>query len=126
MKKCLVVAVLAVLSVSCAEPTNPSAQNALNPGAAHLDVSVASAGSVLPSAYASVMGTVNNNFPHSQKNLRYQQVFLGSDVVNPVIVGLCLRRDEILSPCASVGRAAARIQDHPWTARRLWAGRAHL
>ena len=98
MKKCLVVAVLAVLSVSCAEPTNPSAQNALNPGAAHLDVSVASAGSVLPSAYASVMGTVNNNFPHSQKNLRYQQVFLGSDVVNPVIVGLCLRRDEILSP----------------------------
>jgi hypothetical protein len=101
MKRFLAVAVLAVMSVSCAEPTNPTAQNALTPGAARMDVAVSSAGSVLPSAYVSVMGTLNNNFPHSQKNLRYQQVFLGTDITNPVIVGLCLRRDDILSPSPS-------------------------
>ena len=49
---------------------------------------------VLPSAYASVMGETNNNFPHSVKNLRYQQVFAGSDVANPEIIGVCLRRDD--------------------------------
>jgi len=49
---------------------------------------------VLPSAYTSVMGESGNTLPHSMKNLRYQQVFLGSDVVNPEIVGLCLRRDD--------------------------------
>jgi hypothetical protein len=50
---------------------------------------------VLPSAYASIMGETNNTFPHSVKNLRYQQVFAGSDVVNPEIIGLCLRRDDV-------------------------------
>ena len=49
---------------------------------------------VLPSAYASVMGESGNTFPHSMKNLRYQQVFAASDVANPEIVGLCLRRDD--------------------------------
>jgi hypothetical protein len=37
---------------------------------------------------------INNNFPHSARNLRYQQVFLGSELGDPVIVGICLRRDE--------------------------------
>jgi len=50
---------------------------------------------VLPSAYASVMGETNNSFPHSQKNLRYQQVFSGSDIVDPTIIGVCLRRDDL-------------------------------
>jgi hypothetical protein len=50
---------------------------------------------VLPSAYTNVMGETGNSFPHSVKNLRYQQVFSGSDVVNPEIVGLCLRRDDL-------------------------------
>jgi hypothetical protein len=49
---------------------------------------------VLPSGYTSIMGETNNSFPHSVRNLRYQQVFSGSDVVNPLIVGLCLRRDD--------------------------------
>jgi hypothetical protein len=49
---------------------------------------------VLPSAYASIMGESGNTFPHSNRNLRYQQVFLGSDVVNPEIVAMCLRRDD--------------------------------
>lgn len=40
------------------------------------------------------MGQSNNNIPHSWKNLRYQQVFLGSEVTNPALIGLCLRRDE--------------------------------
>jgi hypothetical protein len=49
---------------------------------------------VLPSGYTSVMGETNNSFPHSVRNLRYQQVFPGSDVASPLIVGLCLRRDD--------------------------------
>ena len=49
---------------------------------------------VLPSSYANIMGESGNTFPHSMKNLRYQQVFSGSDVVNPEIVGLCVRRDD--------------------------------
>src|SRR5438067_2762215 len=34
--------------------------------------------------------------------------------------------DEILSPPPVFGRAAARIQDHPWAPSRLWPGGAHL
>ena len=50
---------------------------------------------VLPSAFASVMGGTNNNFPHASfRNMRFQQIFLGSDLVSPRIVSLCLRRDE--------------------------------
>jgi hypothetical protein len=50
---------------------------------------------VLPSAFTAVMGGTNNNFPHAAfRNMRFQQVFLGSDLVSPQIVSLCLRRDD--------------------------------
>jgi hypothetical protein len=47
------------------------------------------------------MGSTNNNFPHASfRQMRYQQVFLGSDLVNPAIVSLCLRRDEVVGGLA--------------------------
>jgi hypothetical protein len=58
-------------------------------------VSVAAPEAVLPGGFSTVMGNSNNNFPHASfRTMRYQQVFLGSDLVDPRIVGLCLRRDE--------------------------------
>ena len=52
---------------------------------------------VLPSGFTSIMGATNQNFPHAAfRTMRYQQVFLGSDLVNPAIVSLCLRRDEVI------------------------------
>jgi hypothetical protein len=93
MKKTLLVA-MSVLFAGCLEPTVP------NPWPTDINLSpvinvAAPSQSVLPSAYANLMGTVNNNFPHSFRNLRYQQVFLGTDVLNPVVTGLCFRRDDI-------------------------------
>lgn len=61
-------------------------------------ISAGSPETVLPSGYTSLMGEVNQNFPHaSHRPMRYQQVFLGSDLGDPVIVGLCLRRDEAVA-----------------------------
>ena len=61
------------------------------------DVSVtASRGRVLPAAYENVMGETNNSFPHANRNMRYQQVFLGSELGSTDrISGLCLRHDEL-------------------------------
>lgn len=57
--------------------------------------SVAAPEAILPAGFATVMGNSNNNFPHaSHRTMRYQQVFLGGDLVDPRIVGLCLRRDD--------------------------------
>jgi hypothetical protein len=43
------------------------------------------------------MGATNQNFPHASfRQMRYQQVFMGSDLVNPQIVSLCLRRDDVV------------------------------
>lgn len=86
--------ILASLSIACTDATMPRAINLSAPRATEL-VSVSATEAVLPSAYTSVMGETNNNFPHSFKNLRYQQVFSGSDVVNPSLTGLCLRRDNL-------------------------------
>jgi hypothetical protein len=90
--------VLAIL-VGCADATSPASENA--------DLSVRSIFSavapeaVLPSAYATIMGNSNTNFPHAgHRQLRYQQVFNGSDLVDPVIVSLCLRRDDVSSSSA--------------------------
>lgn len=50
---------------------------------------------VLPNAYADMMGEANNTFGHAFPNMRYQQVFLGSELGGlRSIGGLCLRRDE--------------------------------
>src|SRR5687767_7606730 len=85
---------LAMFFFGCTEPTVPISQNEsqLRP---RFDLAAAANEAVLPSAYSAMMGETNNNFPHSQRNLRYQQVFMGSDVVDSTIVGVCLRRDEL-------------------------------
>jgi hypothetical protein len=56
---------------------------------------------VLPSGYTAIMGERNNSFPHTKSNLRYQQVFAGSDLVDPVIVKVCLRRDDVSAGAGS-------------------------
>lgn len=94
MKKALAVG-LVVVSVACAEPTSPNVQLTSAPRVASV-ITAEAPSVVLPSAYASVMDPlINNNLPHSFRNVRYQQVFLGSELVDSVIVGLCLRRDEV-------------------------------
>jgi len=64
---------------------------------------------VLPSAYASIMGETNNSFPHTRNNLRYQQVFLGTDVVDPTIVGVCLRKDDLFGGGAQTQTLAIKL-----------------
>jgi hypothetical protein len=93
MKK-FAVACLAVVVLGCTESTTP--ENPMLP-ATHPALSMItgeSSGSVLPSAFISKMGLVNNNFPHSFRPLRYQQVFPGSDIGDPNLIGVCLRRDD--------------------------------
>jgi len=89
-----VVTVLGMLSLACTEPTVPGGKARPALRLPSFDVSLAAVTAVLPAGYQSVMGTSSNLFPHSWRNLRYQQVFLGTDLVDPTIVGLCLRRDE--------------------------------
>jgi hypothetical protein len=50
---------------------------------------------VVPAGYDAMMGSANNQVPHSWANVRYQQVFSGADLNDPVLVGLCLRRDQL-------------------------------
>ena len=53
-------------------------------------------GHVLPAAFANTMGDINNSWPHANANMRYQQVFLGSELGSTNgIVGLCLRNDQL-------------------------------
>src|ERR687884_244646 len=51
---------------------------------------------VVPNAYATMMGEANNVYPFSIPGMRYQQVFLGSELGGVRSVsGLCLRGDEV-------------------------------
>ncbi len=90
MRKSIVAALFGLVG-ACAEPTSVTRNSP--------DLSVrkffgaAAPEAVLPSGYATMMGTISQNFPHSSRNLRYQQVFMGSDIVDPTIVGMCLRRN---------------------------------
>ena len=78
---------------ACTEATSP-AHRLQNPSL-RMAVGAAASEAVLPSGYAGIMGSIAQNFPHASfRPMRYQQVFLGSDVVHPVIVGLCLRQDD--------------------------------
>src|SRR5688500_9562709 len=87
---------LAALLLACAESTSPGHRSSDVRVSAAVNVATAPE-AVLPSGYTSVMGGTNNNFPHSGfRTHRYQQVFLGSDLVDPVIVALCLRRDNVI------------------------------
>jgi hypothetical protein len=55
------------------------------------------------------MGETNNSFPHSVKNLRYQQVFQGSDIVNPTLIGMCLRRDDLFGGVERIQTIAVKL-----------------
>ena len=85
---------LAIVVSACAESTSPERRMDFKPAAT---LSLAAPEAVLPSGYASIMGGTNQNFPHAGfRNMRYQQIFLGSDLVDPLIVGLCMRRDDVV------------------------------
>src|SRR5688572_32110559 len=87
------------LLVGCTDATSPALESA-DLGIKSIFSPVAPE-AVLPSAYATIMGNTNNNFPHaSHRQMRYQQVFNGSDLVDPIIVSLCLRRDDVASSAA--------------------------
>lgn len=89
---------IALALFACTEPTvPPSTVSSLHPSRVLVATENAA---VLPSAYTSVMGEMNNSFPHTRNNLRYQQVFLGSDVIDPTIVRVCLRKDELFGGVA--------------------------
>jgi hypothetical protein len=87
--------VLAVVLFGCTEPTvAPTVETAhLRPPSPSLALAAPEA--VMPSAYTTIMGETNNSMPHTWSNVRYQQVFAGSDIVDPRLVKLCLRRDEL-------------------------------
>jgi hypothetical protein len=88
---------LMLLLAGCAESTSPGFRAPDILRSTSMGVAEAPE-AVLPSGYKDVMGEVNQNFPHaSHRTMRYQQVFLGSDLVDPMIVGLCLRRDEAVA-----------------------------
>ena len=100
MRKILLPPLMILLLIACGEngPTMPASQPAirhnLNTDAPITASSVA--GRVLPAAYAGAMGEINNSWPHARANMRYQQVFLGTELGDmDRIAGVCLRHDEL-------------------------------
>ncbi len=66
------------------------------PSSVSLDVLGTADGVVLPAALALTMGNGNNVYPLSYGPMRYQQVFLGTEVGSPrSIGGLCFRQDDV-------------------------------
>lgn len=99
MRKFLLPPLMILLLVACGDTTSivsasgPVPHDRLSMSG---DVTLAaSGGQVLPAAYANVMGENNNIWPHSGAHMRYQQVFLGSELGIDKISGLCLRHDEL-------------------------------
>jgi hypothetical protein len=86
---------IALALAGCAEPSAPRFAGSPRLDLVPAAITAASPGSVLPATFTSVMGSLNNNFPHSFRNLRYQQVFLGSEIGDPNLIGVCLRRDDL-------------------------------
>lgn len=91
MRKALVISMSFVLA-GCSEPTTPRSPS-FDFGLRTV-WSVAAPSAVVPAGYDAIMGGANNQIPHSWANVRYQQVFQGADLKDPVLVGLCLRRDQ--------------------------------
>lgn len=87
--------VLALLLFGCTEPTVAPSVATAHLRSPALTLSLPAPEAVMPSGYTTIMGETNNSMPHTWSNVRYQQVFAGSDVVDPHIVKLCLRRDNI-------------------------------
>lgn len=57
-------------------------------------------GEVLPATYRKQMGNIANSLPFCTKNLRYQQVFLSSEIApsSATFVGLSVRQDDLVPP----------------------------
>lgn len=87
--------ILAVLLVGCAEPTVAPLMSTTHLRSPAPTLILAPVEAVMPSAYTALMGESSNSIPFAWKNIRYQQVFAGADVLDPRIVKLCLRRDEV-------------------------------
>ena len=102
--------VCALLLAGCAEPTSTvTPVRTAEPKVRSIITPVAPT-AVLPSGYVNVMGTSNQNFPHASfRQMRYQQVFMGSDLVNPEIVALCLRRDEVVGGSSRTKTLTVRL-----------------
>jgi len=67
-------------------------------------------GVVLPNAYSNVMGEGWNTFPHANSNMRYQQVFLGSELGGlSSVSGLCLRRDQFFGGPAGTQQLTVKL-----------------
>jgi hypothetical protein len=67
-------------------------------------------GVVLPNAYTNMMGESNNTFPHAFGNMRYQQVFLGSELGGlRAVDGLCLRRDDFAGGPAGTQQLTVKL-----------------
>jgi hypothetical protein len=99
MRKYLLPPLLLLLLIACNDTTSIVSSGDSGPhvrASVSADVTVTSAkGHVLPAAYAATMGETNNIWPHSRANMRYQQVFLGSELGMEKIDGVCLRHDEL-------------------------------
>jgi hypothetical protein len=102
MRKILLPPLLLLLLVACAEngtvmsPREPGVRFDVNTEAELTATAVN--GKILPAAYALAMGESNNSWPHARGNMRYQQIFLGTELGDmDRIAGLCLRHDELVS-----------------------------
>ncbi|HEX6575259.1 MAG TPA: hypothetical protein VF042_09830 [Gemmatimonadaceae bacterium] len=114
MKKVVLLSAATILLGSCRESTSIVASKDMH---ARRDVSVdeivatsAVRGVVLPAAYQSIMGEINNSWPHANANMRYQQVFLGSELGDADrISGLCLRHDELFGGREVTAQLAVKL-----------------
>ena len=87
--------VLAVLLFGCAEPTVAPSVATTHLRSPAQTLSLPAPEAVMPAAYTALMGETSNSIPQAWKNVRYQQVFAGSELVDLHIVKLCLRRDDL-------------------------------
>jgi len=78
--------------------------------AVRFSVAASSGDVILPAAYATKMGQIANTFPHARANMRYQQVFLGSEIGGPrQYRELCLRLDETFGGPAQVQQITLKL-----------------
>jgi hypothetical protein len=92
------------------EPAAPTPSFDVAPAAADPLDTASAEGVVLPNAYTDVMGEAWNTFPHANSNMRYQQVFLGSELGGLRFVsGLCLRRDELFGGPAGTQQLTVKL-----------------
>ena len=99
MKKILLPPLFLLLLVACSDTSSIVSAGVRAPRydvIESVDPSISAVGGrVLPAAFATQMADVNNSFPHARANMRYQQVFLGSELGDlEQIAGLCLRHDD--------------------------------